>query len=212
MKSPKFINGLTDDVQIAEAFADSFSKTCTSVNHNQNSRLQRIHHGMRVNYVGDPLLDMYKFDAELVESVTSKMKHGKAAGLDELSIEHVVNSYPVLIAILAKLFNLVMFLGHIPHGFRLSYTVPLPKEENTRNTIDSYRGISISPILSKMFEQCVLTRYSKFLSSSPNQFGFKKGSSCGHAIYSVRKVVEHYTNGGSTVNVCLLDFLKALTK
>jgi len=95
---------------------------------------------------------------------------------------------------------------------RLSYTVPLPKEDNTRNTVDSYRGISISAILSKNFEQCVLTRYSKFLSSSPNQFGFKKGSSCGHAIYSVRKVVEYYINGGSTVNVCLLDLSKAFDK
>ena len=93
-----------------------------------------------------------------------------------------------------------------------SYTVPLPKEDNTRNTIDSYRGISISPILSKVFEQRVLTRYSKFLSASPNQFGFKKGSSCGLAIYSVRKVVEHYTNCGSTVNVCLLDLSKAFDK
>ena len=32
-------------------------------------------------------------------------------------------------------------------------------------------------------------------------FGFKKGSSCGHAIYSVRRVVDYYVNGGSTVNV-----------
>jgi len=48
--------------------------------------------------------------------------------------------------------------------------------------------------------------------TSPNQFGFKRGSSCSHAIYSVRKVVEHYMNGGSTVNVCLLDLSKAYDK
>ena len=94
----------------------------------------------------------------------------------------------------------------------LDLAIPLPKEDNTRNTIDSYRGISISAILSKIFEQCILTRYSKFMSSSPNLFGFKKGSSCGHAIYSVRQVVEYYTNGGSTVNVCLLDLSKAFDK
>ena len=54
--------------------------------------------------------------------------------------------------------------------------------------------------------------YSKFLVSSPNQFGFKKGSSCDHAIYSVRKVVDHFVNGGSTVNVCLSDLSKAFDK
>ena len=40
----------------------------------------------------------------------------------------------------------------------------------------------------------------------------KKWFSCGHAIYSVRKVVEHYVSEGSTVNVCLLDLSKAFDK
>jgi len=48
--------------------------------------------------------------------------------------------------------------------------------------------------------------------TSPNQFGFKKGSGCDFAIYSVRKVVEHFVAGGSTVNVCLLDLSKAFGK
>ena len=47
---------------------------------------------MCLNYVGDPLLESYKFDAELVDPVCSKMKRGKAAGIDELTIEHVVCS------------------------------------------------------------------------------------------------------------------------
>jgi len=76
VKSCKFIrsNGLTDDVKIAETFAEHFSKTCTSFNENQNNRLRSIYHDMRLNYVGDPLLDMYKFDVELIECVSSKMK------------------------------------------------------------------------------------------------------------------------------------------
>ena len=40
-----------------------------------------------------------------------------------------------------------------------------------------------------------------------NQFGFKKGSGCDHAIYSVRKVVEHFAAG-----VCLFDLSKAFNK
>ena len=32
------------------------------------------------------------------------------------------------------------------------------------------------------------------------------------SIYSVRKVVDHCVNGGSTVNVCLLDLSKAYDK
>ena len=48
--------------------------------------------------------------------------------------------------------------------------------------------------------------------TSLNQFGFKKDSGCGPAIYSVTNVVEHYVAGGSTVNVCLVDLSKAFDK
>jgi len=44
------------------------------------------------------------FDVELVEAVFQQMKRGKAAGLDELTIEHLVNSHPVSVAIISKFF------------------------------------------------------------------------------------------------------------
>jgi len=213
-KASKLIDGLADDTEIAEAFAKHFRTTCSSFNEGQSNHLRSVYSAKRQDYVGDPFLDEYKFNVELVETVFSKLKRGKAAGLDELTIEHLVNSHPVLVVILAKFFNIIVSAAYVPHGFRLSYTVPLLKEDQSHkgHSIDNYRAISISPIISKIFEHCVLTRYNKFLMTSPNQFGFKKASSCGHAIYSVRKVVDHYAACGSTVNVCLLDLSKAFDK
>jgi len=213
-KSSQVIDGLADDTQIAEAFAEHFRKTCTSVNEGQSDRLRSMFRERRHDYVGSPFLDEYMFDVELVDTILSQMKRGKAAGLDELTIEHLVNSHPVLVVILSKFFNLIVSAAYIPYGFRLSYTVPIPKEEPSHkgNSVDNYRAISISPIISKIFEHSILSRYSKFLGTNSNQFGFKKGSGCDHAIYSVRKVVEHFVAGGSTVNVCLLDLSKAFDK
>ena len=93
--------------------------------------------------------------------------NARLAGRQEESKPVVVTSHPVLVNILLKLFNLIMSVAHVPHGFRPSYTVPLPKEENyhKRNIVHNYRAISISPILSKIFEQCLLTRYNKFMQS-----------------------------------------------
>ena len=82
----KFIDGLTDEVRIAEAFAEHFRKTCTSFNEDQNTRLQSIYQNRRQHYVGDPFLDKYKFDVEDIEAATAEMNRGKAAGLDELTI------------------------------------------------------------------------------------------------------------------------------
>jgi len=45
---------------------------------------------------------------------------------------------------------------------------------NKSVTVDDFRGISISPVVSKVFEHCILERYEKFFTTSDNQFGFKK--------------------------------------
>ena len=143
-------------------------------NEDQNIRLQSIYHNRCQNYLGDQFLDKYKFDVEDIEAATAEMKRGKAAGLDELTIEHLAHSHPVLFAIQLSYSILCLLVTFITD---LSYTVPLPKADSVRSTkaIDNYRAISISPIISKIFERCILQKYSKFLCSSPNQFGFKKG-------------------------------------
>ena len=53
----------------------------------------------------------------MVETVIKEMKRGNAAGLDELSVEHLSNSHPILLCILARLFNSVLKIGHVPAQF-----------------------------------------------------------------------------------------------
>ena len=63
-------------------------------------------------------------------------------------------------------------------------------------------GSKLRGYCNKVLEHCILDRYHDFLSTSDNQFGFKRGLSCSHAIFTLRTVVDHYVNYGSTVNVC----------
>ena len=55
-------------------------------------------------------------------------------------------------------------------------------------------------------------RFSKFLSSSDNQFGFKKSLSCSHAVYSTRLIVDSFVKAGKTANLCSIDLSKAFDK
>jgi len=77
----------------------------------------------------------------------------------------------------------------------VSYTVSVIKQNvcgySKFRTVDDFRGISISPILSKVFEHCILERFYRYFVTSDNQFGFnfKLYSSCAHAIYTLRSVV-----------------------
>ena len=82
-----------------------------------------------------------------------------------------------------------MSFGYVLACFGQSYILPVPKGGDKAIckslTVDDYRGISISPVLSKILEHCILDRFKRFFVTSDNQFGFKKGLSCSHAIYSV---------------------------
>jgi hypothetical protein len=104
----------------------------------------------------------------------------------------------------------------VPSGFGSSYTVPIPKNYfahfNKAITTDDFRGISISSVVSKIFEKCILDRYSRFFETSDKQFGFKRNIGCSHAIYSVRNVIDRFVNNGSTVNLCALDMSKAFDR
>ena len=66
--------------------------------------------------------------------------------------------------------------------------------------------------MSKVFEYCILNRFGEFLSTSDNQFGFKKGLSCSIAIKAVRNIVDTMLNRGSTVNLCAIDLAKAFDR
>ena len=44
-----------------------------------------------------------------------------------------------------------------------------------------------------------------FFSSVHNQFRFKKGIGCTHAIFTVRKIVDQLVSSGNTANVCAVD-------
>ena len=59
-------------------------------------------------------------------------------------------------------------------------------------SVDDFRGIAISPVISKVFEHCILDRFKPFLATADNQFGFLKGLSCSRAIYAVWNLVDRF--------------------
>ena len=109
-----------------------------------------------------------------------------------------------------------MLTGHIPSGFGYSYTVPIPKQKanvySKALNVDDFRGISISPVISKVFEHCILARFSKYFVCSDNQFSYKHKIGCSTVLHTVRCVVDHYVNSGTTVNLCALDLSKAFDR
>jgi len=100
--------------------------------------------------------------------------------LDNITAEHLQFCNAMLPCVLAKLFNLCISAGCVPESFGRSYTVPILKDKHAAFsktiTVDDFRGISISPIISKVFEHCIIDRFGDYFVTSDNQFGFKKTS------------------------------------
>ena len=125
---------------------------------------------------------MYKIEpvsVELIDNISSTIKSGKAAGIDGIVSENIKYSHPLVMIILSKLFNLMILSGHVPNEFGLGLTIPIPKTDSKANfvKVNDFRGITISPVTSKIFEHCLQIRFDKYLFSSLNQFGFNRGAS-----------------------------------
>jgi len=106
---------------------------------------------------------------------------------------------------------MMMYIGHVPLRFGQSYTV-LKNSDSVFSksvTVYDFQSISICLTISKLFEHCVLNRYADFSVTSDDQFGFKKNSSCSHAIYAMKCVVDYCVKCRYTVNLCTLDISKA---
>ena len=156
----------------------------------------------------------FEFDTVMIESIISQLKNGKAAGVDELMAEHLKYSHPILCVVLKKLFNLMLEFGYVPASFGIGNIIPIPKGRNVANSyrIQEFRGITISPVLSKVFEHGLLNMFGDYLSSSVYQFGFKKGRGCRDAIFVLGETINNCVSNGSTVNLCTVDVAKAFDK
>lgn len=203
------------DKLIVDNFAKYFSDIYVPNSHQRAASLYDEYCERRRNYFGFPMPTDWEFDTELISNVITELKLGRASDLDGLTAEHLIRAHPILPVILSKLFRLILLCRHVPAGFRYSYIVPIPKSSDSTTksmTCEDFRGIAISPVVSKVFEYCLIEKCGEFLSTDHCQFGFKTGIGCNEAIFTVRKTVERYIKSGNTVNLCAIDLSKAFDK
>jgi len=178
------VEGCVDNEIIADKFCCYFMNTYNANNAGRANELDNAYFNLREKYYGLPTLADNYFTTEAVSRIIHDFKRGKAADIDDLTAEHLQYSHPVVSVLLAKLFALIALSRCVPAGFKRSYIVPIPKINDSRSkalSCEDFRGIAISPILSKVFENCLLTQLQAFVDSSDNQLGFKKGIGCTHA-------------------------------
>jgi hypothetical protein len=153
------------------------------------------------------------FDISDIENGLNQLKFGKACGFDGISKENLTYAHPAVLLHLKSLFNLIYDHGFVPDNFGKGIIVPVVKDtRGNTSECDNYRAITISPLISKLFEYSILNKFDSLLLSSELQFGFKRNSSCSHAIFLLRQVTEYFLNHGSNVFMGALDASKAFDR
>ena len=91
--------------------------------------------------------------------------------------------------------------------------IPLLKDKHGDSSkLDMYRGITLSPSVSKLFEHVLLQLYEEQLSSDQLQFGFKKHHGCTHALFTFNETTKYFVRKGSKVYCAFLDASNAFDK
>ena len=214
---PPVVEGCSSGEAIADCFKNSFKQNSTPNNRENVDRLDRLFAERYDEYVTKHqqacdcnsvcITPLNVIDAAIC------MRKGKCADDSDISAEHLHNAPLALLQRLSILFNTMLHHSYVPHQFRLGFMVPLIKDPSGNNaSASNYRGITISPIVSKLFEHVLKSVFFESLTTSEHQFGFKKNSSTVHALHCLKSTVNHYINNGSRVFCTFLDASKAFDR
>ena len=154
-----------------------------------------------------------KVTIDEVKDAIQKLENNKSCGADSIYAEHLKYACERIFPLLS-----VCFTGFFVHGFMPSsllsvVLVPIIKSKaGNVNSIDNYRPVALSSIVSKVFESIILCRIECCLITNANQFGFKRKHGTDMCIYTLKEIVNMYTSLNSCVFTCFLDASKAFDR
>lgn len=206
------VDGLTDADSIANLFADKYRELYTSVPYNE-SEMQDIVRCVQEAPIGASSTTDCIINTNDVKTAIARLKAHKNDGSSEFSSDHIVNAGNDLCVHVACLFTAIAVHGVVPDSFRLSTIVPIPKGRNV-NTSDSanFRGIAISSIYGKIFDNIILDRYHHKLMSCDLQFGFKAKCSTNMCSMVLKETIAYYVQNQNPVFCTFLDATKAFDR
>ena len=148
-----------------------------------------------------------------IESVIKGLKNNKAPGFDNIPAECYKHAGKYFIRLLTMLFNMLITSEYVPLQFKRGVIIPIPKGEKDKSLKDNYRGITLLPVLSKIFEKCIIVRVEKWCKLN-NIINVQQGaaqSKCSsmHVAWLVKECISKHLDAGQTVYTCLLDTKKA---
>ena len=191
-----------------EVLANRINEFLVSV----SSNLPRLTNDLAVFDVQDEIPAEYVISVMTTENALQHIKVNKAVGPDNVPAWVLRDNASTLAAPLTALFNTSLRDGVIPALWKTAHVIPLPKKQPPRSIEKDIRPISLTPIVSKIFESIVMKWVDHILEDKidDKQFGGGIGTSTTDALV---EMIHHWCEAtdryGTYVRIVLLDFAKA---
>lgn len=159
---------------------------------------------------------MKPLTCEAMHHAWKNMKNKNSTSHDPLNIcTYMINigfcSY-IFTDALVNIFNNFIETGHVPGDYKLSRIVPVPKVK-TPTSANETRPIGIQPVLTKLFEKCLLIQLNSYIYDekllSPYQYGFRQRISTTHAHIAITDAIYEQIDKDNICILVSLDFQKA---
>ena len=135
-----------------EALVNRLNEFLVSVGNN----ISRLTDDLAVCDVQDEIPAEYVISVMTTENALQQIKVNKAVGPDNLPAWVLRDNASTLAAPLTALFNTSRRYGVIPALWKTAHVIPLPKKQHPRSTEKDICPISLTPIVSKIFESIVI--------------------------------------------------------
>jgi hypothetical protein len=124
----------------------------------QDSLVEMAHE----SHANDDKCMNYPITHDEVNELCKALKRKKAPGWDGITSEHIQHGGNYLVKCLTWLFNRITENEYIPSYFKKGIIIPIPKGTKDRSCQDNYRGITLIPVIAKMYEKCIMNRVEKY--------------------------------------------------
>ena len=207
----------SDRSTVLAAWVDHFSKLGTS-QISANTTLQKISHSIPNVELAtlakqDNILDV-PFLPEEVNAAIIRLKRNSSAGPDSLSPQHLIYAGTLFKSWLCNVFNAIVNFEAIPSHFKEGVLVPIYKGKGKDPLLPgSYRGITLTSVISKTFEHLLLDRMLPVLSDNNaphlNQTAYQQGVSCSDATFACQETISKFIRDGDSIYSCFYDLSSA---
>ena len=108
-----------------------------------------------------------------VHMVMKSLKYRKEDGTVNVMSECIIYA-PHRLQVLAMLFNIMVIHGTGAEGSREGNMTPIPNSQAMTTLSDTYRAITLTSLIGKIFDFIILRKQKQSLMSDHLQFGLKK--------------------------------------